>query len=186
MLYIYLFCFLGLHLKLVEVPRLGVELELQLPVYATWDPSCICNVHHSSQQCQIRSLIYWVRPGIKPSSSQILVRFVNTEPRQELQECFTFTIKSWEGGENGSKYPSALCMIRAAAVFMKHRVCHGCNWEFGWRDGWNPYCEQLRMPSWGVGIFPGFVGYQQRFWSEGVHPAGFSYIGLNVKMLNKP
>ena len=28
-------CFLGLHLQLVEVPRLGVESELQVPVYAT-------------------------------------------------------------------------------------------------------------------------------------------------------
>jgi len=28
------FCFLGLHLKHMEVPRLGVELELKLPAYA--------------------------------------------------------------------------------------------------------------------------------------------------------
>lgn len=35
---IYLFfvcCFLGLHPRHVEVPRLGVQLELQLPAYAT-------------------------------------------------------------------------------------------------------------------------------------------------------
>ena len=36
------------------VPRLGVELELQLPAYttttATWDLNCICDLHHSSQQ----------------------------------------------------------------------------------------------------------------------------------------
>ena len=41
----------------MEVPRLGVQSELQLPAYATAtatsDPSCICNVHHSSQQCWI-------------------------------------------------------------------------------------------------------------------------------------
>ena len=34
-----------------EVPRLGVELELQLPVYATaiatLDPSCNCDLHHT-------------------------------------------------------------------------------------------------------------------------------------------
>ena len=38
----------------MEVPRLGVKLELQPPAYttapATRDPSCICNLHHSSQQ----------------------------------------------------------------------------------------------------------------------------------------
>ena len=45
----------------MEVPRLGVELELQLPAYATatamWDPSHICNLQHSSQQCQIVNLL---------------------------------------------------------------------------------------------------------------------------------
>jgi len=41
----------------MEVPRLGVELELQLLAYttatATLDLSCICNLHHSSWQHRI-------------------------------------------------------------------------------------------------------------------------------------
>ena len=41
----------------MEVPGLGVELELQLPAYttakATADPSCICHLHHSLRQHQI-------------------------------------------------------------------------------------------------------------------------------------
>ena len=41
----------------MEVPRLEVELELQLSDYVTatetWDPSLICNPHHSPRQCQI-------------------------------------------------------------------------------------------------------------------------------------
>uniref|UniRef100_A0A8D1BK53 2'-phosphotransferase n=2 Tax=Sus scrofa TaxID=9823 RepID=A0A8D1BK53_PIG len=41
----------------MEVPRLGVESELEPPAYArataTRDPSRICNLHHSSRQCQI-------------------------------------------------------------------------------------------------------------------------------------
>ena len=41
----------------MEVSRLGVELELQLPAFAiataTQDPGHICDLHHSSQQCQI-------------------------------------------------------------------------------------------------------------------------------------
>ena len=41
----------------IEVPRLGVESELHLPAYttatATPDPSCICKLHCSSQQCWI-------------------------------------------------------------------------------------------------------------------------------------
>ena len=41
----------------MEVPRLGVELELQLPAFttatATQDPSRICDLYHSSRQCRI-------------------------------------------------------------------------------------------------------------------------------------
>ena len=48
---------LGLHLRHMEVPRLGVELELQLLAYttatATWAPSRIFDQHHDSWQRQI-------------------------------------------------------------------------------------------------------------------------------------
>ena len=41
----------------MEIPRLGFQSELQLLAYttaaATQDPSCICNLYHSSWQCQI-------------------------------------------------------------------------------------------------------------------------------------
>ena len=41
----------------MEVPRLGVESELQLLAYATAtampDPSRVCDLHHRSWQCQI-------------------------------------------------------------------------------------------------------------------------------------
>ena len=41
----------------MEVPRLGVQSELwPLAVAratATQDPSCVCNLQHSSRQCQI-------------------------------------------------------------------------------------------------------------------------------------
>ena len=54
-------CFLGLHLWYMDVPRLGVELELQVPAYPTatatatanQGPSCIFDLQHSSQQCRI-------------------------------------------------------------------------------------------------------------------------------------
>ena len=43
------FFFLGMHLRHVEFPRLGFELELQLPAMttATPDPRCVYNLHHS-------------------------------------------------------------------------------------------------------------------------------------------
>ena len=48
--------FLGPLQRHMEVPRLGVESELQPPAYArataTRDPSRFCNLHHSSWQCQ--------------------------------------------------------------------------------------------------------------------------------------
>ena len=41
----------------MDVPRLRVQLELQLPAYTTataaWDPSHIWDLHHSSRQSQI-------------------------------------------------------------------------------------------------------------------------------------
>ena len=42
------------HLPHMEVPRLGVNSELQLPAYTTatamQDPSHICDLHHGSRQ----------------------------------------------------------------------------------------------------------------------------------------
>ena len=69
-----LFFLLGRHM---EVPRLGVEWELQLSAYATAiatatpDPGSIFDLYHSLQQ-------HWGRPGIEPTSSQILVRFLTS------------------------------------------------------------------------------------------------------------
>ena len=49
----------------MEVPRLGVKSELQLPAYATAtatpDPSCICNPHCSLWQRQILNPLSEVR-----------------------------------------------------------------------------------------------------------------------------
>ena len=56
LIFLYL-SFLGLHSWYTEVPRPGVQLELWPPAYATatgtWDPSRICDLHHSSRQCWI-------------------------------------------------------------------------------------------------------------------------------------
>ena len=62
------FVFLGPHLRRMEVPRLGVKLELQLLIYTT---------AHSNA----RSLTHWVRPGIEPTSSWTLVGFIAAEPQ---------------------------------------------------------------------------------------------------------
>ena len=60
LLFCFLFCFvcfLGPHPSHMEVPRIGVESELQLLAYttapATWDLHCVCDLHPSSRQCWI-------------------------------------------------------------------------------------------------------------------------------------
>ena len=78
-LFFFSFFFLGLLLWHMEIPRLGVELELQPLAYTTAiamrDPSRICDLYHNSQQLWI--LIHWLRPGIESATSWILVGYVN-------------------------------------------------------------------------------------------------------------
>ena len=62
----------GLHPRHMDVPRLGGKWELQLLAYTT---------AHGN----LRSLTQWARPGIKPASSWMLIRFVTTEPWWKLQ-----------------------------------------------------------------------------------------------------
>ena len=51
----------------MEVPRLGVESEVQLPAWtaatATRDPSLACNLRCHSRQCQIRNSLSEARDG---------------------------------------------------------------------------------------------------------------------------
>ena len=53
----FFFFFLGLQVWHMEVPSLGVQLELHLPAYTTatamQDPSHICDLCHSSRQLQV-------------------------------------------------------------------------------------------------------------------------------------
>ena len=81
--------FLGLHLWHTGAPRLGMQSELQLPVYttatATQDPSLICDLHRGSRQCGILNPLSEARD--LTISSWILVRFVTAEAQQELQPC---------------------------------------------------------------------------------------------------
>ena len=70
----------------MEVPRLGVESELQLLAYATatvmWDLSRVSDPHHSSWQHQILNPLS--KAGIEPATSWFLAGFVSAAPQQEL------------------------------------------------------------------------------------------------------
>ena len=78
------FFFLGLHLHHMEVPRLGVESELQLAAYttatATLGLSHICNLHQSPWQCQILNPLSDIRDRthVLMDASQICFRWAMT------------------------------------------------------------------------------------------------------------
>ena len=82
----YFFVFLGPNWQHMEVPRLGVKLELQLLAYTTAtaiqdpSPSQTYMTAHGNNGC----LTHWVRLGIKPTSSWIPVGFISTELQWEL------------------------------------------------------------------------------------------------------
>ena len=94
--FFFFFVFLGPYSRHMEVPRLGVESELQLLAYATatvtHDLSGVCDLHHSnglSGVCDLhhsnaRSLSRHARPEIKPATLWILVGFATIEPQWEL------------------------------------------------------------------------------------------------------
>ena len=84
----------------LEVPRLGVEWEPQLPAYTTatamQDQSCDWNLHYSSLQCRILNPLNEARDqtGILLDTSQ----FVTTEPQRELSD-----LEFWES--NVEEFP---------------------------------------------------------------------------------
>ena len=85
------FCFLGLHPQHMEVPRLGVELELQLPVYtpgtATWDQSPVCDLHHSSRPRRILNPLSEARDQARILMDTSLIRFHCATAGTPLGDC---------------------------------------------------------------------------------------------------
>ena len=103
----FFFFFLGQHLKHMEVPRLGVKVELQLPACST----------HSNARSELHlqatpqltatpgSLTHWARPGIEPASSWILVSFVSAAPQGELPDHILYAVI----------YENPYCSVRSPA-----------------------------------------------------------------------
>ena len=72
LLSIYLFIYLGPHWRHMDVPRLGIKLELQLPAYATGNSKARSEPHlwpKRQLRSNPRSLTHWTRPGMEPTSS---------------------------------------------------------------------------------------------------------------------
>ena len=111
------FWFLWIHLIYTEVPSLGVESELQMLAHgiatAMQDLSCICELYHSSQQCQYP--IHWVRPGIKPTSAYtIWICFCCTTweilPCCFDYHCFVLEFEVWEDDESSFALSLAIAL----------------------------------------------------------------------------
>ena len=72
-------CFLGPHMQHMEVPRVGVETQHELPAYTTAiaspDPSRVCDLHHISRQCQILNPLSKARDGTSNLMDASRVRY---------------------------------------------------------------------------------------------------------------
>ena len=79
----------------MEVPMLGVELELQLPAYttatATTVPDLSASLTYTTAHSNVGSLTHGERPGMEPATSWFLVGLVSTAPQQELLSEYLFT-----------------------------------------------------------------------------------------------
>ena len=88
-IYVFIYCFLGPHTWHREVPRLGVEVELQLLAYTTptarQDLSHICNPRHSSRQRWIHNPLRGARDRthVLMDTSQIHFCFATTGTPEE-------------------------------------------------------------------------------------------------------
>ena len=85
---LFFFFFRGPHPQHMEVPWQGVKSELQLPAYTTatasWDLSCIFNLHHSSRWRILNPL----REARDQTHVLMDNRFVPIEPQWELHDHF--------------------------------------------------------------------------------------------------
>ena len=79
----------------MNVPRVGVESELQLLAYATTTTTTTAtamsdmsiSATYTTPCSNGRSLTYWAGPGIEPTPSWMLVSFISAEPQWELHGC---------------------------------------------------------------------------------------------------
>ena len=92
--FLFLFVFLvRLYLQQMEIPRPGFKSELELPALvtatATWNPSCICDLYHSSGQMPDPLS---KAEEMEPTSSWMLAGFASSAPQWELPEIFMYYI----------------------------------------------------------------------------------------------
>ena len=110
LIFIIFFFFLGPHPRYMDVPKPGVESELQLQAYATatatQDPSCVWDLHHSSWQRQI------LHPRSEAGDRTCILMDTSWVPRWELSECCYCILNGTPKQERGVKgLPMAVWVI---------------------------------------------------------------------------
>ena len=96
---LFCFCFLGLYLQHMEVPRLRVKSELKLQACTTATAQSQIRAMSATYTTAYRnagSLTHWVRPGIEPATLWLLVGFLSTVPQRELLKItFSFSLRAF-------------------------------------------------------------------------------------------
>ena len=121
----FFFFFLGPHPRHMEVPRLGVESELQLPAYATAtatatpDPSCVCDLHDSSRQRQILKAMGEARDRTQNLMVPSRIRFRCATTGTPPSSC---SLPSRSIPRDWRAFP---VLYSRTSLFM-HSKCHSC------------------------------------------------------------
>ena len=90
-IYLFIFVFLGLHPRHREVPRLGVDRAVAVSLHHSHsNVGSELSAGYTRAHSNTRSLTHWVRPGIKPLSSWILVVFINHWATMGIPHFFKF------------------------------------------------------------------------------------------------
>ena len=75
--FLFFFWFLELHLWHMDIPRLGVKMELQLPAYttatATQDPSLVCTTAHTTPELHHSSRQHWIPNTLSKARNQTCI-----------------------------------------------------------------------------------------------------------------
>ena len=145
----------------MEVPRLGVKSEPQLPAYATataaQDPSLICNLHHSSRQRQILNPLSKARNRIHnlvvPSQIRFCCTMTGTRNHPFLVGCSILCDEHPHVSEHTSDY--FLRLILEVALLSHFQVsCYvlpNCFLELPFKNTsralhWQPSCSLAVLP----------------------------------------
>ena len=113
---LYIIHILGVQVKHIEVSRLEVKLELQLPAYtiatATQDPSCISDhdLHHSTCQC-------WIINPLSEAKNLMSSWTLVGLPLSHNGNSLYFSHLQWVSANNTAK-PSSYCIEIANLTFV--------------------------------------------------------------------